>query len=215
MDEFKLYWNDVFTSKMPDKIVCDSWLDKYQNLLTPQGGTVLDIGCGAGNDTLYLFEKGFDVISCDYSEKALEILTRHIPTATALRLDITQPLPFANEAFDFIIADLSLHYFDSATTRAIMAEIRRVLKQDCPLIARVNSINDNNYGACQGQELDYHFYYYDGYNKRFFDLQDVQKYFSVIGTVTAHETDMLRYPMPKKVIEVVALKDIKNTSCTL
>lgn len=36
-------------------------------------GTILDIGCGAGNHSLYLQEKGFDVTALDQSKGAIEV----------------------------------------------------------------------------------------------------------------------------------------------
>ena len=48
----------------------------------------------------------------------------------------------------------------------------------------------------------------EGYNKRFFDLEDANKYFSIIGEVNVKESEMLRYSKPKKVIEI----DVKKVS---
>ncbi|MFA6338193.1 MAG: hypothetical protein WCX26_05690, partial [Saccharofermentanales bacterium] len=41
------------------------------------------------------------------------------------------------------------------------------------LFIRVNSVNDINYGACQGEEIEHHFYRTDdGMLKRFFAKKD-------------------------------------------
>ena len=74
------------------------------------------------------------------------------------------------------------------------------------LIARVNSIYDINHGAGQGEMLEKNYYFVNGYNRRFFDDEDIMKFFSVIGTPTFKYADMLRYEKPKKVIEVVVRK---------
>lgn len=166
----------------------------------------MDLGCGTGNDTLYLVERGFKVISCDYSEVALEKIKKVIPKAETCLLDISKKLPFKNESFDIIIADLSLHYFDDKTTKSIMGEIKRVLKPDGHLIARVNSVEDINHGAGQGIKLEKNFYFVEGYNKRFFDDTVIIKYFSIIGEVNLLHSVMLRYSTPKKTIEVVIKK---------
>jgi len=208
MEDFKNYWNDVYLNRRNNKIIYDNWLDKYLTLFKNCKTKILDLGCGAGNDTLYLLEKGFRVISCDYAENALANLKRNIPQVETLKLDITQKLPFHNEAFDIIIADLSLHYFDDLTTKQIIFEIKRILKTGGYLFVRVNSINDINHGAYQGKKLENHYYFVEGYNKRFFDLEDVNNYFSVIGKVSAIETQMLRYEKPKEVIEINVKKEI-------
>ncbi|OOM76109.1 hypothetical protein CLPUN_28330 [Clostridium puniceum] len=66
-----------------------------------------------------------------------------------------------------ILADLSLHYFDNRTTKNIVKEIRRVLKPEGCLIGRVNSINDFNFGAGCGREIEKNFYLTEGVYKSF------------------------------------------------
>ena len=199
---FEEYWNNTHQKYNNDKPVYDNWLDKYLQLFKYVKTPILDLGSGTGNDTLYLVEKGLDVIACDYSEDALKILEKYIPNAKTKLVDISNKLPFKDGEFEIIIADLSLHYFDNNTTIEIMKEIKRILKKDGYLFARVNSINDLNYGAGQGQKIEENYYYVDGYNKRFFNLEDAKKYFSIIGNVEIREEEMLRYQKPKKIIEV-------------
>jgi len=206
--QFNDYWNETHKKFSTGKPVYDNWLDDYQDVLKKCETPILDLGCGSGNDTLYLTERGFKVIACDYSEVALEQIQQQIKDVKTKLVDISQPLPFENMSFDLIIADLSLHYFDEQTTFKIMEEIKRILKPNGNLLARVNSTADLNYGAGQGEKIENNFYFVDGYNKRFFTIEDAEKFFSIIGKVDIKEADMLRYTKPKKVIEVNAEKEL-------
>ena len=87
-----------------------------------------------------------------------------------------------------------------------MREIKRILTPNGYLIARVNSVEDINHGAGQGKKLEENFYYVEGYNKRFFTIQDAVKFFSIIGDTKVKEADMLRYSKPKKVFEILVQK---------
>ena len=206
--QFKDYWDETHKIYSMYKITYDNWLDKYKNVLENCKTEVLDLGCGAGNDTLYLTERGFKVIACDYSEVALNHVKEQLKDVVTIQLDISQPLPFKENTFDLIIADLSLHYFYEKITILIMKEIKRILKPNGHLLARVNSLKDINHGAGQGKPLEKNYYYVEGYNKRFFSLEDAEKFFSYIGKTKIKEADMLRYTSPKKVIEIDVEKEI-------
>ncbi len=200
--QFKDYWDKTHETYSMGKITYDNWLDDYKEVLDNCKTEVLDLGCGVGNDTLYLTERGFKVIACDYSEVALNHLKEELKNVKTMQLDISKPLPFEDNSFDLIIADLSLHYFDEKTTIKIMKEIRRILKPNGHLLARVNSIADKNFGAGNGQKIEENYYFVEGYNKRFFSPKDAKKFFSYIGKTKIKEADMLRYREPKKVIEI-------------
>lgn len=204
--QFKDYWNETHKKFSSGKIVYDNWLDDYKDVLNKCKTKVLDLGCGTGNDTLYLTEKGFSVVACDYSDVAIEKINKEFNNVETKIVDISKHLPFEDNSFDLIIADLSLHYFDENTTKNIMREIKRILAPNGYLIARVNSVEDINHGAGQGKKLEENFYYVEGYNKRFFTSQDAVKFFSIIGDTKVKEADMLRYSNPKKVFEILVQK---------
>lgn len=203
---FEDYWNQTHEKYGEGKPAYDDWLDKYASLISVCTTPVLDLGCGTGNDALYLSEKGKKVIALDYSEVAVNLVKQNVRGVNALIADISKPLPFEDHTFDLIIADLSLHYFSGKTTIEIMKEIRRILKVNGCLLARVNSITDLNFGAGQGEKIEDNYYFVDGYNKRFFSVEDAEKYFSIIGAVETKEATMLRYSKPKEVLEVLTKK---------
>jgi SAM-dependent methyltransferase len=53
--------------------------------LLPQGGRILDAGCGVGRDTRYFIEHGYPVISFDASKEMVK-KCREYPHAYCLRL---------------------------------------------------------------------------------------------------------------------------------
>lgn len=122
-----------------------------------------------------------------------------------------EKFPIDNDTYSLIIADLSLQYFNNQDTIHIMNEIKRILKIDGILLARVASVNDFNFGAGVGEELEKNFYFEGDYTKRFFDLEDVNRYFGIIGIVEAEETSMTRdeeeYLKPKMLYKVKVKKN--------
>ncbi len=200
-DGFVKMW-DNWSKRRSSVPVYDLWLDEYKDILQEnKDNEILDLGCGIGADTLYLLERGYNVLSCDFSVEALKSIENNIPNSKTLYLDMMKKFPFADKKYALIIADLSLHYFNNETTIHILEEIKRILKDGGVLLARVASVNDFNFGAGQGEKLENNFYFEGAYTKRFFDLEDVNKYFSIIGEVEAKETQMTRdeeeYSKPK------------------
>lgn len=68
----KRYWDEKFASRDnnplgPEKSLVDS-IEYFKK------GTVLDLACGDGRNSLFLLEKGFKVTGVDFSSKALERL---------------------------------------------------------------------------------------------------------------------------------------------
>lgn len=73
----------------------------------------------------------------DGSPAMIELARRRLGEDVPLHVaDLAQPLPFADDTFDDVIASLVLHYLEDWS--APLAEIRRVLKPGGRLILSVN-----------------------------------------------------------------------------
>ena len=198
------YWEQIFEKYREQKIQTDDWLDEFDNIIQTCSKPVLDLGCGFGNDTLTLMQKGKQVIACDQCENALSNLRQKLPDVYKTKcVNMLDELPFSDDFFQIVIADLCLHYFTKADTLRILEEIRRVLVSGGHLFVRINSINDVNYGAGQGEEIEHHLYLNeDGRLKRFFDEADIREMFGAFEIVFLREERMTRYVADKYLYRV-------------
>jgi ubiquinone/menaquinone biosynthesis C-methylase UbiE len=207
MNVQKNYWDKIYKSIWDRKIKYDLWLDKYENILIKSKDIpIIDLGCGFGNDTLYLKERGYDVISCDFSEEALQRLSNCIDNLTVKCFDLKEGLPFESNYAKIIISDLSLHYFAWNDTEKILKEIDRVLMDDGILLCRVNSTKDVNHGSGQGIKIEENFYDIDGNLKRFFNEEQLRELFKNWNIKYINECEMNRYKDSKILWEIAVEK---------
>lgn len=65
-----------------------AWLDRFASLL-PRGGTVLDIGCGAGEPMAeYLIARGFELTGVDSSPRMVALCRERFPERIWLEADM-------------------------------------------------------------------------------------------------------------------------------
>lgn len=204
MENFKSFWENVYkNNKTIEKY--DGFLDKYLPYFKKENFKILDLGSGNGADSLYLLASGYEVTSLDYSTEALKELKEANPKANIIEHDLLNPLPFENENFDVVIADLSLHYFDKENTLKILDNIKDILKKEGILIARVNSIKELDESKPK-EKIEENFYFIDGYNKRFFTSKQVNFYFNIFSSLTFQEKEVIRYKNKKHLFEIFAIK---------
>ncbi|MDX9801770.1 MAG: class I SAM-dependent methyltransferase [Spirochaetia bacterium] len=198
-------WNSIYRKYDYRPLVYDDWLDKFSSLIEKSRSVpIIDLGCGTGNDTLYLKDKGYRVISCDFSSEALNRLDYFIENPEKKLFDMREKFPFPDNSASVAISDLSLHYFSKIETDMIIRELARVLENSGTLICRVNSTNDINHGAGQGEEIEKNFYNYNGSLKRFFDKCAIKSFFDGWKINYINECEMLRYKKRKIVWEFTA-----------
>jgi len=111
----------------------DAYLtDRLYRLLIPKpGGIYVDIGCGTGNYTMALAEKGIDFCGVEPSEKMLEEARLRNGDINWLK-GTAENLPLDSGVFDGGIATLTIHHWPDLPKA--FREIYRVLKPGAKLV---------------------------------------------------------------------------------
>jgi SAM-dependent methyltransferase len=200
-NNFVKRWDSLHQSFIEDGIAKnDDWLDEFQDIISNVSDNIIDLGCGVtGNNTIYLLDNNKRVISCDFSEVALNEVQK-IEGAKTCLFDMTHDFPFEDNFTDLIIADLSLHYFRDDVTKRILHEIKRVLKANGYLFFRVNSTNSSEYKSLVSKkvkQIEKNLFYNNDMEKRFFSSEDLDEYFSDWKWLCKREENMTRWSSDK------------------
>ncbi len=94
--------------------------------LVPEGGTVLDLGCGAGLVTADLTTRA-RVVGVDISAAQLELARRNAPAARFVRADMVD-LAFAQGSFDAVVAFWTLIHVPREVHASLFARVHGWLK---------------------------------------------------------------------------------------
>ncbi|UCE96320.1 MAG: class I SAM-dependent methyltransferase [Candidatus Bathyarchaeota archaeon] len=117
---------------------------------------ILDLGCGAGRNSIYLGKEGFDVIGVDVSRNALKKVKswskiEGIPNVAVLRSSVTH-LPFVRRTFHVVISISVIHHAFNKNIEKAIDEIFKVLKKKGLFLANLLSTEDFRFGS--GKRLE-------------------------------------------------------------
>ena len=105
--------------------------------------TLLDLGCGSGNDVRRFAHLGLTVVGLDYFKAALTYAAaKPSPSARFVLADIAAGLPFPAACFDAVMANVSIHMFSDALTRALVQDVQRILRPSGVFVFHVNALED-------------------------------------------------------------------------
>lgn len=93
-----------------------------------RGKKILELGCGAGEGSVYFAKRGAEVTATDLSAGMLQLaekVARRHGVSLATRQCAAAPLPFPDATFDIVYAANLLHHVDIEPT---LAEVARVLR---------------------------------------------------------------------------------------
>ncbi|MBI3632766.1 MAG: class I SAM-dependent methyltransferase [Candidatus Vogelbacteria bacterium] len=159
------------------------WIDKPTlfaewalQFLPQDGGSMLELGCGQGQDSRFFAEKGFIIDALDFSFEGLNLAQTKtpaelVPKISYEQIDISYPLPFNDDAYDVVYSHLALHYFDERTTHQIFDEIYRVMRTGGVIAIMLNSTSDEEFNA--GPKIEKDFFMIDGMEKRYFNIESL------------------------------------------
>ena len=105
--------------------------------------TVLEMGCGTGNDAARLAGEGYSVTAIDLSGEAIgQARARFGSMARFMEADMTQRLPFPDGSSDAVMSNVAMHMFPDDVTRAVFAEVGRLVRPGGLFLFHVNALED-------------------------------------------------------------------------
>lgn len=203
-EKLNLYWDNIHKNYTS---CYDGWLDKYLDLLNKED-VIVELGCGRAYNSKFLITQGFNnITACDFSKEAIGAVNKECKELKTMDFDMSRGLPFEDNSIDIIIADLSLHYFNDKTTKYLVNEIYRVIKNGGYVIGRVNALEEIEKLNENSKKIEENFYYEEPIYKRFFDKESLEKYFNKFEIYRMEEEKMERYEKPKVLLEFCMMKD--------
>ena len=119
--------------------------------------TVLELGCGTGHDAARLAGEGYLVTAVDLSGEAIgQARARFGSVARFMVADMTRRLPFPDGDFDAVMSNVAMHMFPDGVTRAVFAEVGRLVRAGGLFVFHVNALEDRPLRARRlpGRELE-------------------------------------------------------------
>jgi SAM-dependent methyltransferase len=118
------YWRDDTANQ---KEACENLMEELLKRVPKRSGRVLDVACGKGATTRYLFDRfpSGEVVGINISEKQLDTARKNAPGCRFELMDAVE-LRFEDESFDYLFCVEAAFHFD--TRRRFLAEAVRVLK---------------------------------------------------------------------------------------
>lgn len=141
------FWDQFFRQRRESGDDLDwagLWISPFLVPLREAGvRTVLELGCGTGNDAARLAGEGYSVTAVDVSGEAIgRAQARFGALARFLVADVTRRLPFPDGSFDAVMSNVALHMFPDEVTRAVFAQVGRLVRPDGLFVFHVNSLQD-------------------------------------------------------------------------
>lgn len=166
--------NNNVWGKQPNEL-----LQKIHKLLNT--GVFLDLGCGYGRDSLFMFQKGFNVDAVDYSKEGINkikkcIQENNLPVDNInLFCGDIKNFNIKKNKYDIINAFNSLQFLPKKETLKIIENIK-------------NNIKNNGYVIISGFTIDDPLYKKTNNEKRcFFEPQELKKIFSDFNIIGYEE----------------------------
>jgi len=97
---------------------------------------ILDIGCGTGNLTIFIYRRLKElrgnsyVVGLDAAENMIKIARRKIKGINNIHFDyaLAEDLPYPDSYFDTVVSSFFFHHINFLLKKRVLAEVWRVLK---------------------------------------------------------------------------------------
>lgn len=185
--DLKSTYNKIAKDWMEDHHTDTWWIDgvdKYLSYFNPKA-SILDVGCGAGENSKYIIKRDFLVTGIDFSEEMINLAKQQVPTGTFFIKDIKQPLDL-EILFDGVFAKAVLLHIPKKEIINVLENITAPLKQNGYLYVAVKEIKTGQLDEEIVKENDYGYEYERFFS--YFTLEEIKSCLTKIEMKIVYET---------------------------
>ena len=173
------YWNQFYESGTltnEPSFFAKEMLERYITL-----GTLLELGCGNGRDSLFFAKNHIDVTAIDESKTVISRLKKEheksgvrfisgdFVTAPELRLG----------SYDYIYSRFTMHSITKKQEDLLLKNVYDAMKNDGMFFIEARTIYDELYG--KGESLEHNAFLYNGHYRRFLVLEELLDSLQTVG----------------------------------
>ena len=141
------YWNSYFRALRDSGDDLDwggRWIKPFLTPLREAGArSILELGCGTGNDAARLAREGYMLTAIDLSTEAIsQARAKFGSSIDFVVADMARPLSFPDGSFDAVMSNVALHMFPDGVTRSVFAHVARVVRPEGLFLFHVNALED-------------------------------------------------------------------------
>ncbi|NQV13437.1 MAG: class I SAM-dependent methyltransferase [Parcubacteria group bacterium] len=195
------YWQNKWVNRTRESV--NNFTHRSYALIKDKNfKTLLEVGCGSGQDSRYFYRQGFKITALDFSRSGIAQSKARQSDIDYQQQDIRQA-KFKSNSFDVIYAHLSLHYFDDRTTTQIFNKLHRWLKPGGYIFIKCKSTDDSLYG--QGKKVGSDMYD-KGHVRHFFSKEYMAAKLKQFKIIKIRKTSSTYHLYKSSFIEAVAIK---------
>jgi len=109
--------------------------------MLPVSGRILDLGCGAGGNSIFLAEKGFNVTCVDKDDEVISAIKQNYPSINAINKSILD-FDFPENEYDLVLVLNILHFLDFENVKQIISKILKSLKENGLIYIQAFSVSN-------------------------------------------------------------------------
>lgn len=179
------YWNRFYSHRQVEIEAPSSFAQHVIGEIRA-AARLFELGCGNGRDALYFASRGLQVVACDRSQVAVEML-RARPELAAfphrpefLHADFVElPELYRGPAHDVVYSRFTLHAVPAQVQAAALSWARSALASGGTLFIEARSVKGSLYG--KGEPVERDAFLHDGHYRRFLRLDELLDELSGLG----------------------------------
>lgn len=109
-------------------------LEYFDTFLKQSGPSILDLGCGMGHYSSYMYKQGFNVVGIDFSKKMLSIAKKNNPNIEFILDDVTNLKSIENRKFDGIVLAYVLQHLSKNEVISVFNTLNKYVYDNTTLL---------------------------------------------------------------------------------